>query len=132
MNKLKTLAVAGVALATLAAGSGAAFAQGGGGGDTWPSQYPLPLHPGTLISQSKDRATVRSTDAVFTVHNKLRDVYVTQKGCVEKAAVNKSLDFFCYNPATNKTDEVYFTFAALDLTFDGTNISQSNAFYVKG
>jgi hypothetical protein len=134
MNKLAKIILPVVTVMSLAGGT--AFAQGGGSGgggsDTWPTQYPLPLNPGTLISQTKDRATVRSTDEVFTVRGKLRDMYVTQKGCVEKGAVNKDLDFFCFDASTKKTDEVYFTFAALDLTFDGVNISQTNAFYVKG
>jgi hypothetical protein len=46
--------------------------------------------------------------------------------------VNKPKDYLCANPATGKSDEVYFTFAALDPTPSDSSRSQTNAFYVKG
>ena len=99
---------------------------------TWPSAYPLPTDPGTLLSQSSTMASVRSTDQVFVVTVKLDDLYVTQKGCVSRLAVNKPRDYLCYNPATRKTDEIIFHFAALDPTAADPSTSQTTAFYVKG
>jgi hypothetical protein len=46
--------------------------------------------------------------------------------------VNRPRDYLCRNAATGKTDEVYFTFAALDPTATDPARSQTNAFYVKG
>jgi hypothetical protein len=87
---------------------------------------------GTIISQSSTRAAVRSTDTVTVVKDKLDQLYVVQKGCTSRAAVNKPRDYFCFNAATRKTDEVYITFAALDLTAADASISQSSVFLVKG
>ena len=75
---------------------------------------------------------VRSTDTVSVVRGKLDDLYVTQKGCTLKLAVNRPKDYLCANPATGKTDEIYFTFAALDPTATDPSRSQSNAFLVSG
>jgi hypothetical protein len=123
----------------LALSGGAAMAKGGGGGGgssppsgTWPAAFPLPTNPGTVLSQTSTKAVVRSTDSVSVVTSKLDALYVTQKGCTLKLAVNRPKDYFCANPATNKTDEVYFTFAALDPTPTDPSRSQTNAFYVNG
>ena len=123
----------------LSLGGGAAIAKGGGGGGSgggssgaWPAAFPLPTNPGTVISQSSTKAVVRSTDSVTVVQSKLDDLYVTQKGCTLKLAVNKPKDYLCANPATGKTTEVYFTFAALDPTATDPSRSQSNAFNVSG
>lgn len=141
MNKLAAIAVSTATLAVVVLSGGPASASGdgsgGSGGSTsssaaWPAAFPLPLSPGTLVAQSSTRATVRSTDRVAVVLSKLDELYVAQKGCTSRAAVNKPRDYLCFDPATNKTDEVYFTFAALDPTAADPSVSQSNAFYVKG
>ncbi|HEY0520883.1 MAG TPA: hypothetical protein VGC84_15415 [Ilumatobacteraceae bacterium] len=129
----------------LALGGGVAIAKGGGGGGggggtgspppssgTWPAAYPLPTSPGTIISQSSTTAVVRSTDSTGVVNSKLDTLYVTQKGCTEKLAVNRPKDYLCFNSATGKTDEIYFTFAALDPTATDPSRSQTNAFLLKG
>jgi hypothetical protein len=155
VKKLVGLNLCATALAVvLAVGGGTAMASHGGGGGgggggttppatqppasppapsgTWPTTYPLPLSPGTLLSQSSTKAVVRSTDTVGVVNSKLDNLYVTQKGCTERLAVNKPKDYLCRNAATGKTDEVWFTFAALDPTPTDASRSQSNAFLVKG
>jgi hypothetical protein len=85
-----------------------------------------------VIAQTSTTASVRTTDPVVIVHSKLDNLYVTQKGCTSRAAVNKPRDYLCHNAATGETDEVYFTFAALDPTATDPSRSQSNAFLVKG
>ena len=141
MKKLVAVNVSAAVLAVvLAFGGGVAMAKGGGGGGggsggssgTWPAAFPLPTNPGTVISQSSSTAVVRSTDTVTVVRGKLDNLYVTQKGCTEKLAVNRPKDYLCTNPVTHATDEVYFTFAALDPTPTDASRSQSNAFLVKG
>jgi hypothetical protein len=131
MKKLTVLSVPAVMLAAaLSFGGGVAMASGGsdgggsgGGGGSWPvASFPLPTSPGTIISQSSTRATVRSTDTVATVKAKLDNIYVTQKGCVSHPAVNKPKDYFCGGR------EIYFTFAALDPTATDASRSQTNAF----
>ena len=132
MKKLTVLSVPAAILAvSLSFGGGAAMARGGGGGGgsggggggTWPSAtFPLPTNPGTIISQSSTRASVRSTDTVATVQAKLDNIYVTQKGCVSHPQVNRPKDYFCPN------GEIYFTFAALDPTATDASRSQTNAF----
>lgn len=132
---MKKAALTVLSTATLAAvvlNGGGAVAQGGGSSGTWPASLPLPTNPGRVISQSSTTAVVRSTDTVTVVRSKLDDLYVTQKGCRLRLAVNKPKDYLCHNPATGKTDEVYFTFAALDPTASDPSRSQTNAFYVKG
>lgn len=125
-------------LAALVLVSGAANAQDGGssGGstssNTWPTSLPLPTSPGTVLTQSSINAVVRSTDVVFVVQSKLDQLYITQKGCTRQLGVNKPRDYLCYNPATDKTDEILFTFAALDATALDPSLSQTNAFYFKG
>ena len=110
-----------------------ASAHGGGStSGTWPATLPLPTDPGTVISQSSSTAVVRSTDEVATVISKLDHLYVDLKGCSLRLAVNRPKDYLCYNPATGKTDEVYFTLAALDPTASDPSRSQSNAFYLNG
>jgi hypothetical protein len=84
------------------------------------------------VLQTSARAVVRSTDTVGTVKSKLDNLYVTNLGCTLKLTVNKPKDYFCTNPATHKTDEIYFTFAALDPTASDPSRSQSNAYLVKG
>ena len=129
----------------LAFGGGVASAKGGGGGGgttppaspppssgVWPTGFPLPINPGTIISQSSTTAVLRSTDSVGVVVGKLDALYVTQKGCTQRLAVNRPKDYLCVNSATGKTDEVYFTFAALDVTATNPSRSQTNAFYIKG
>ena len=137
MKKLVGISVPAVVLAVvLAFSGGVAMAKGGGGSGgssgTWPAAFPLPTSPGTVISQSSTTAVVRSTDTVTVVRGKLDNLYVTQKGCTEKLAVNRPKDYLCTNPVTHTTDEVYFTFAALDPTATDASRSQANAFYVKG
>ena len=131
MNKPAAIALSTATLAVVLNG-GAGMAQGGTSTDTWPTNLPLPTNPGTLVSQSSTRAVVRSTEPGAEVKSRLDDLYVTHKGCTVRLAVNKPKDYLCYNPATRKTDEVFFTFAALDPTATDPSISQSNAFYVKG
>ena len=135
MNKLIAITVPAAVLAiVMGLGSGSALAQGGSssGTGTWPTAYPLPTSPGTVLSQTSTTATVRSIDPVAVVHSKLDNLYVTQKHCTVKLAVNRPKDYLCHNAATGKTDEVYFTFAALDPTATDPSRSQSNAFYLKG
>jgi hypothetical protein len=152
MNKFAAIAVSTFTLAVVVLNGGVASAKGGGGsgggapagGSTggtptggastgaWPAAFPLPTNPGTLLSQSSSTAVVRSTDTVLIVHGKLDALYVTQMGCTSKAAVNKPRDYFCHNAATGKTDEIYFTFAALDPKATDPSRSQSNAFLAKG
>ena len=133
MNKLAATTVFTATLSVVGLVGGAATAQGGGGSSsTWPANLPLPVSPGTLTSQSSTTAVVRSTDEVAVVRSKLDDLYVTQKGCTLRLAVNRPKDYLCTNSATGKTEEVYFTFAALDPTAADPSRSQTNAFYVKG
>ena len=154
MKKLIGINVSAAALAVaLVCGGGTAMAKGGGGGGgggggstppttspapppapsgSWPAAYPLPTSPGTVTAQSSTRATVRSTDSVQIVIGKLDALYITQKGCTERPAVNKPKNYFCANSATGKTDEIYFTFAALDPTATDPSRSQSNAFLING
>jgi hypothetical protein len=131
---MKILRTATLILATATAivsSTGAAMADSGTESGTWPAAYPLPLDPGTLLSQSSDTAVVRSTDVVLDVKTKLDALYVDQLGCTRVAAVNKPRDYFCFDAATGKTDEVWFTFAALEFTADGSR-SQTNAFLAEG
>jgi hypothetical protein len=137
MNRFAAIAVSTVTLAVVVLNGGVATAKGGGGGGgggvasgTWPAAFPLPTNPGTLVSQSSNKAVVRSTDTVLIVHQKLDNLYVATKGCISKAAVNKPRDYFCKNAATGKTEEVFFTFAALDPKPTDPSRSQSNAFFV--
>jgi hypothetical protein len=132
MNKFLAITLPTTALAVvIGLGGGTAIAQGSSSG-TWPTAYPLPLQPGKLLSQTSTTATVRSTDPVAVVLSKLDAMYLTQKGCTSKLAVNRPKDYLCHNAASGKTDEVYFTFAALDPTAIDPSRSQSNAFYLKG
>lgn len=134
---LTAVAALGCSPAAASGGSGGGNGSGGssGGGTasgTWPTAYPLPLDPGTVIAQSATTASVRSTDTVVTVRAKLDQLYLNGLGCAERLAVNKPKDYFCLNPDTGKVDEVWFTFAALDPTPDDPSRSQSNAFLVSG
>jgi hypothetical protein len=130
MHKLAAIAVSTTALAVLVQGGGEAMA--GGSSGTWPRSLPLPTHPGRVISQSSDTAVDRSTDTVLVVLGKLNNRYVTQKGCKRRLAVNKLRDYLCRNRATGKTDEIVFTFAALDPTPGHPARSQSNGYYFGG
>jgi len=130
---MKKFAAIGMsALAVVVLSGGVASASGGGSSGTWPTAYPLPLAPGTLLSQSSTTAVVRSTDSVAVVQAKLDDAYVAKLGCTRTFGVNKPRDYLCYNSATDKLDEVLFTFAALDPTPGDTSHSQTNAFYTRG
>jgi hypothetical protein len=126
MHKVAAIAVSTAALAVLTLNGGQAIA--GGSSGTWPSAYPLPTDPGTLTSQTSTTAVVRSTDTVEVVKSKLDNLYVTQKGCTLRLAVNKPRDYLCHNLANGKTDEIVFTFAALDPTTSDPSRSQANAF----
>jgi len=130
--KLAAVAASTATLAAVALSGGAATASGGGGtSGAWPStSYPLPINPGRVISQTSSSAVLRSSETVATVRDRLDYLYVTQKGCTAKLVVNKPKDYFCKNPATGKTDEIYFTFAALDPK--PTDRSQTNAYLVRG
>ena len=132
MNKFAAIAMSTATFAVLVLSAGAASASGGGSSGTWPAAFPLPTNPGTLLSQSSTTAVVRSTDQVGVVQAKLDDLYITEKGCTQRLGVNRPRDYLCYNPATNKSDEVLFTFAALDATVTDPSVSQTNAFYIKG
>jgi hypothetical protein len=132
MNKFAAIAMSTATLAVLVLNPGAASASGGGSSGTWPAALPLPTNPGTLLSQSSTAAMVRSTDQVGVVQAKLDDLYVTAKGCTQRLGVNRPRDYLCFNPATSKSDEVLFTFAALDKTVTDPSVSQTNAFYIKG
>lgn len=132
MNKLTAFTVSAATVAVVALNGGAAVANDGGSSGTWRADLPLPTDPGTVISQSSTTAVIRSTDTAAVVRTKLDELYLTQKGCTRKLAVNRPRDYLCFNPDTDKTDEVYFTFAALDPTESDPSLSQTNAFYVKG
>jgi hypothetical protein len=75
---------------------------------------------------------VRSTDTVWAVQSKLDRLYVGQKGCTRRLAVNKPRDYLCRNHATGMTEEIVFTFAALDPTARHPARSQANAYYLGG
>jgi hypothetical protein len=132
MNKFAAIAMSTATLAVLVLNPGAASASGGRSSGTWPAAFPIPTSPGTVLSQSSTTAVVRSTDTVGVVQAKLDYLYVTKKGCTHRLGVNRPRDYLCSNPATNKTDEVLFTFAALDPTVTDPSVSQTNAFYIKG
>jgi hypothetical protein len=132
MNKFAALAVSGATLAIVVLNGGAASASSGGSSGTWPTAFPLPTDPGTVVSQRSTTAVVRSTDPVVVVEGKLDDLYVTNKGCTRRLAVNKPRDYLCSNLASGTSVEVFFTFAALDPRAADPSVSQTNAFYVKG
>jgi len=132
MNKFAAIAMTTATLALVVLNPGAASASGGGTSGTWPAAFPLPTSPGTLLSQSSTTAVVRSTDQVGVVQAKLDDLYIAKKGCTQRLGVNRPRDYLCYNPATRKSDEVLFTFAALDPTLSDPSVSQTNAFYIQG
>jgi len=129
MHKLAAVAVSTAALTVVALSGGQATA-GGGSSGTWPGRYPLPTDPGRVVSQSPSTAVVRSTDTVMTVQRKLDRRYVGQMGCRRRLAVNKPRDYVCRNRRTGRTDEIVFTFAALDPTAAHPARSQSNAYLV--
>ena len=129
MHKAAVIAASTAALSVLALHGGPAMASGGSTG-TWTSRYPLPR--GTVVSQSSTAAVVRSTDTVRTVQRRLDRRYVERMGCRKRLAVNKPRDYLCRNSATGKTDEIVFTFAALDPTSSDPTRSQSNAHLYKG
>ena len=132
MKKFAAIGMSAVAVVVI--GAGVASASGGsssGSSGTWPTSMPLPTNPGRIVSQSSTTAVVRSTDPVATVQSKLDSTYAA-KGCTRKLAVNRPRDYLCRNASTGKTDEVWFTFAALDPTASDPSRSQTNAFYVKG
>lgn len=122
-----TWAVFTSALAVLALNGGPAMA-GGVSSGAWPSRFPLPTNPGTVVSQTSTTAVVRSTATVQVVQRRLDNFYVTQMGCTKRLAVNKPRDYLCHNGATGGTEEIVFTFAALDPTTGAPARSQSNAY----
>src|SRR5262245_29875428 len=126
MHKVAAVAVSTTALAALALNGGQAMA---GGSGRWPARFPLVTHPRRVVSQSSSTAVVRSRATVWTVVQKLDHMYVAQMGCKRRAAVNKPRDYLCHNRATGKTDEIVFTFAALDPTPKHPARSQSNAYF---
>jgi hypothetical protein len=132
MNKFAAIALSTATLAVLVLSAGPASASAGGSSGAWPAAFPLPTSPGTLLSQSSTTAVLRSTDQVGVVQAKLDDLYITMKGCTLRLGVNKPRDYLCYNPTTSKSDEVLFTFAALDATVTDPSVSQTNAFYIQG
>ena len=132
MNKLTAIAATTATIAVVVLNAGTASADGGGSSGVWPGHLPLPTDPGTVVSQSSTRAVVRSTDSVAVVRAKLDDLYVAQKGCTLRLAVNKPKDYLCFNAATGKTDEVVFTFASLDPTAEDPSRTQTNAFLSEG
>jgi hypothetical protein len=131
MHKIAAIVVSTAAFAALTLEGGQATAAGGAAG-TWPARFPLPTAPGRLVSQTSTTAVIRSTDTVTTVQRKLDRLYVTQRGCTRRLAVNKPRDYLCRNPATGTTHEIVFTFAALDPTASDPSRSQSNAFCFRG
>jgi hypothetical protein len=131
MRGTKASAVITAAVAVLALNGGQAMAAGEFSG-AWPGGFPLPTQPGSVVSQTSTTAVVRSTDTVQVVQRKLDNFYVTQKGCTRRLAVNKPRDYLCHNTATGGTDEIVFTFAALDPTPSDPSRSQSNAYHFRG
>jgi hypothetical protein len=132
MNKFAAVATSTATLAVLALNPSAASASGGGSSGTWPAAFPLPTNPGTVVSQSSTMAVVRSTDTVEVVTAKLDALYLTKMGCTQRLGVNRPRDYLCYNPATNKSDEVLFSFALLDPTPTDPSRSHTTATYFKG
>jgi hypothetical protein len=132
MNKITAIVASTAVVAVLTLDGGAAMASGGSSSGTWPASLPLPVNPGTLLSQSATTAVIRSAETVAAVQTRLDSMYVTKKGCTRRLAVNRPRDYLCHNAATGKTDEVWFTFAALDVTASNANRSQTNGFYGKG
>jgi hypothetical protein len=133
MRRVAAVAVSTLTVALVTAGGGAGLAKGGGSSSgTWPAALPLPTSPGRIVAQSSTSAVVRSTDTVAVVKTKLDGLYLTQKGCTRKLAVNRPRDYVCRDSATGRTTEVYFTFAALDPTTSDPSRSQTNAFRVGG
>ena len=132
MNKFAAVATSTATLAVLVLNPGSASAGQGGSSGAWPAAFPLPTQPGTVVSQSSTTAVVRSTDTVEVVTGKLDAVYITQMGCTQRLGVNRPRDYLCYNPATHKSDEVLFSFAALDPTVIDPSRSHTTAFFFKG
>ena len=127
MRNIAAIAASTAALTILTLNGGQAMATVSAG--TWPSTLPLPTNPGTVTSQTATPAVVRSTDTVQVVQRKLDNLYVTQKGCTLRMGMNMPRDYLCHNLSTGNTDEVLFTFAALDPTASDPARSQTNASY---
>lgn len=130
MYKLAAIAAPTAALAVLTLTGGQAMATVTAG--AWPAAFPLPTDPGTVISQTATTAVVRSTDTVQVVQRKLDNLYLRQKGCTLRLGMNRPRDYLCHNLSTGNTDEVKFTFAALDPTASDPSRSQANAAYIAG
>jgi len=130
MHKIAVTAACTATLGILTLTGGPAMA--GAPSGTWPAAYPLPTDPGTLTSQTSTTAVVRSTDTVAVVQRKLDDLYVRQNGCTLRLGMNKPRDYLCHNLTTGNTDEILFTFAALDPTTSDAFRSQTNAFFNPG
>ena len=127
MHKSASIAISTAALAALTLDGGQAIA--GVSSGTWPAAYPLPTSPGTVTSQTSTTAVVRSTDTVDVVQNKLDRMYLTQQECVLRLAVNKPRDYLCHNLTTGATDEIVFTFSALEPSPSDPARSQTNSFH---
>lgn len=132
MNKFAAVAISTAALSVLALNPGSASAGQGGSSAVWPTAFPLPTNPGTVVSQSSTMAVVRSTDTVEVVTAKLDALYITKMGCTQRLGVNRPRDYLCYNPATHKSDEVLFSFASLDPRATDPSRSHTTAFFFKG
>jgi len=130
MHKAAVIAASTAALAVLMLDGGRATAAGSSG--TWPARLPLPTGSSTVVSQSSTTAVLRSADTVRVVQSRLDTLYVTRSGCTRRLAVNKPRDYLCPNGATGRTDEVVFTFAALDPTASDPSRSQTNAYLFPG
>ena len=130
MHRVAAIAASTAALVVLTPNGGQAMATDSSG--AWPAAHPLPTNPGTVPSQTSTTAVIRSTDTVAVVQSKLDNMYVEQNGCTLRVAVNKPRDYFCHNLTTGETDEIVFTFAALEPTPRDSSRSQTNASYFQG
>jgi hypothetical protein len=130
MHKVAAIAVSTAALVVITLNGGQAMATVTSG--TWPTAHPLPTNPGIVVSQTATTAVIRSTDTVAVVQSKLDHLYVGRNGCTLRVAVNKPRDYLCHNLATGETDEIVFTFAALEPTTREPSRSQTNAYYLQG
>lgn len=123
MNNLAAIAASTATLAVIALNPAPAIAVTG----TWPTAFPLPTDPGTVIAQTSTTAVIRSTDSVAVVQRKLDNLYLSQNGCTRQIGMNKPRDYLCHNSVTGGTDEILFTFASLDPTAGDPSLSQTNA-----
>src|SRR3954471_16975416 len=102
MNMLRTTTLGVATLTAVLLSAGPAMADSGAGSGGWPAEFPLPVNPGQVVSETSTTAVVRSTDTVAVVKDKLHAMYVEGLGCTSVAAVNKPRDYFCFNAATGE------------------------------